>query len=81
MTRRSNRPKAHVKDVDFAVVLEPDPDGGYAVSVPALPGCLSQGDTVEESLKHIKEAIEGYLELFGLPDPPIVVEHVHVPAA
>lgn len=37
--------------------------GGYTVTVPALPGCVSQGKTVEEAMVHIKEAIELYLEI------------------
>lgn len=44
------------------VILEPGDDGGYTVYVPALPGCLSEGDTKEEALKNIREAIELYLE-------------------
>jgi len=44
------------------VILEPNDDGGYTVYVPALPGCLSEGDTKEEALKNIREAIELYLE-------------------
>ncbi|MCK4432093.1 MAG: type II toxin-antitoxin system HicB family antitoxin [Candidatus Aminicenantes bacterium] len=43
-------------------ILEPSDDGGYTVYVPALPGCLSEGDTKEEALKNIREAIELYLE-------------------
>jgi len=42
--------------------LEPCDDGGYTVSVSALRGCLSEGDTKEEALKNIREAIELYLE-------------------
>jgi predicted RNase H-like HicB family nuclease len=44
------------------VILEPSDGGGYTVYVPALPGCLSEGDTKEEALKNIREAIELYLE-------------------
>jgi len=44
------------------VVLEPSDEGGYTVYVPSLPGCLSEGETMEESLRNIKEAIELYLE-------------------
>ncbi len=40
------------------VILIPDPDGGYVVEVPSLPGCYSQGETVEESLQNIREAID-----------------------
>ncbi len=46
----------------FKVILEPDEEGGYTVYVPTLPGCISEGDTIEEALANIKEAIELYLE-------------------
>jgi predicted RNase H-like HicB family nuclease len=48
--------------MNLNVVLEPSDDGGYTVVVPALPGCISEGDTKEEALKNIREAIELYLE-------------------
>ncbi|HLA76489.1 MAG TPA: type II toxin-antitoxin system HicB family antitoxin [Vicinamibacteria bacterium] len=44
------------------VVLEPSEEGGYTASVPALPGCISEGDTMEEAVANIREAIELYLE-------------------
>jgi predicted RNase H-like HicB family nuclease len=44
------------------VVLEPSDEGGYTVYVPALPGCISEGENVDEALENIKEAIELYLE-------------------
>jgi len=44
------------------VYLEPSEEGGYTAIVPSLPGCISEGDTKEEALKNIKEAIELYLE-------------------
>ena len=44
------------------IVFEPSDEGGYTVYVPSLPGCISEGDTKEEALKNIKEAIELYLE-------------------
>jgi predicted RNase H-like HicB family nuclease len=44
------------------VVIEPSDDGGFTVYVPALPGCLSEGDTEEEALANIQEAISLYLE-------------------
>ncbi len=47
----------------FNVVLEEDlEDGGYIVHCPALKGCWSQGNTVEDALENIKEAIVGYLK-------------------
>jgi len=48
--------------VKLKVVLEPSVDGGYTVYVPSLPGCISEGDTREEALENIREAIELYLE-------------------
>ena len=45
----------------YTVVFEPAKEGGYVVSVPSLPGCMSQGDTFEEAEKMIKDAIKGYL--------------------
>lgn len=44
------------------IVLEPSDEGGYTVFVPALPGCISEGDTRDEALANIREAIELYLE-------------------
>jgi predicted RNase H-like HicB family nuclease len=41
----------------FAVTVHPEPEGGYWGEVPALPGCYSQGETVEELLFNLKEAI------------------------
>ena len=46
----------------FKVVLELNELGGYTVHVPLLPGCISEGDTREEALTNIKEAIECYIE-------------------
>ncbi len=44
------------------IVLEPSEEGGFTVYVPSLPGCISEGDTRDEALKNIKEAIALYLE-------------------
>lgn len=44
------------------VLLIPSDEGGYTVLVPSLPGCISEGDTKEEALANIREAIELYLE-------------------
>jgi predicted RNase H-like HicB family nuclease len=51
-----------VRKMKLQVVLEPSDEGGYTVYVPALPGCISEGENVDEALKNIKEAIELYLE-------------------
>ena len=62
-----------VRVYDFTVLLEPNDDegGGYVVSCPALPGCYSQGDTINEALDNIKEAIEVCLEDMQAQNEPI----------
>jgi len=44
------------------IVLEPSDEGGYTAYVPTLPGCVSEGDSRDEALSNIREAIELYLE-------------------
>jgi predicted RNase H-like HicB family nuclease len=44
------------------VVIEPSDEGGYTATVPVLPGCIGEGDTREEALANIQEAIQLYLE-------------------
>ncbi len=44
------------------IVLEPSDEGGYTAYVPSLPGCISEGDSTDEALANIREAIELYLE-------------------
>jgi predicted RNase H-like HicB family nuclease len=44
------------------VILEPSDEGGYTAIVPGLPGCISEGNSKEEALANIKEAIQLYLE-------------------
>ena len=57
----------------YTVILDPDPDdGGYSVYVPALPGCISQGETRDEALANAREAIALHVESLakdGLPVP------------
>jgi predicted RNase H-like HicB family nuclease len=58
----------------YTVVLEKELDGGYVVSVPTLPGCVSQGDNREEALANIREAIELYIEDCREAGDPIPTE-------
>jgi len=44
------------------IVLEPSEDGGYTAYVPSLPGCISEGDSADEAMANIREAVELYLE-------------------
>ena len=46
----------------LTVILEPSEESGFTAFVPALPGCISEGNTREEALKNIREAIELYIE-------------------
>ena len=54
------------------VVLEPSEEGGYTTYVPSLPGCISEGDTKEEALANVREAIALYLE--PIEDDQILTE-------
>jgi predicted RNase H-like HicB family nuclease len=54
--------KSKENTMRFKVVLEKSDEGGYTAYVPSLPGCISEGDTKEDALKNIQEAIELYLE-------------------
>jgi predicted RNase H-like HicB family nuclease len=59
----------------FTVVLEPDDDsGGFAVHIPALPGCHTQGDTREEAIAMAQDAITVYIESLLANNEPIPVE-------
>jgi predicted RNase H-like HicB family nuclease len=54
---------------------------GVSVSCPELPGCHSQGATVAEALENIRDAIQGYLELYGVPDLRCEIRELEVSAA
>lgn len=49
--------------VTYAVVIHEEPEGGFWAEVPALPGCYSQGKTVDELIENIREAMTGVLEV------------------
>ena len=52
--------------------LQSEPEGGYTISVPSLPGCISYGSTFEEAIEMIKDAMAGWLEVArkeGVPVP------------
>lgn len=51
---------------NFKVIFEHNEEGGYTVTVPALPGCITEGDTVEEAMENAKEAITGFIEALKL---------------
>ena len=54
----------------YTVILEQEADGGYVATVPLLPGCVSQGDTRDEVMRNIREAVDLYIEdCLGAGDP------------
>jgi predicted RNase H-like HicB family nuclease len=59
MAKKSLKKKVY----QFTAIFEKNESGGYTVTVPSLPGCISEGDTFDEALKNIKEAINLYLEV------------------
>lgn len=68
---------------EYEVYLEAAEEGGYAVTCPALPGCLSEGDTREEALADIRDAIAGYMETLRchrMPLPHVETERIEVAA-
>ena len=68
----------------FKVILEPEKEnGGYSVTVPALPGCATQGESIGECLARAKEAVELFIEALkedGLPVPEsdVLLEEIEV---
>jgi predicted RNase H-like HicB family nuclease len=51
-----------MKQLNYRILLRKEPEGGYTVIVPSLPGCITYGKTIEEATNMAKEAIELYLE-------------------
>lgn len=63
----------------FKIIIEQDEDGYFVAECPNLPGCISQGKTLNEAKENIKEAVEGYLESLekhNEPIPPSIYEDV-----
>jgi predicted RNase H-like HicB family nuclease len=61
----------------YSILVDPSPEGGYAVTVPVLPGCITQGQTIEECIAHAREAIALYLEHLVACGEPIPDEKEH----
>ena len=65
--------------IKYRVIIEQDEDGMFIAECPILPGCISQGNSRNESLENIQEAIKGYLESLkkhGEPIPPPIDEEI-----
>lgn len=58
----------------YTVILEQEADGGYVAIVPALPGCVTQGDTREQAVENVREAIELYVEDCVAAGDPVPTE-------
>ena len=62
----------------YTIILDPDPDaGGYTVTVPALPGCVTQGESIEEAIAMAKDAIRLYIESLIADGEPVPQEREH----
>ena len=61
--------------MNYTIVLLADPDGGYTAVVPALPGCVSEGETVEEAVDMVTEAIELCVESAKEHGEEVAIEH------
>jgi len=62
----------------YTIILHPDEEqGGYTVTVPALPGCITEGETLEEAIAMAKEAIQLYIETLIEDNEPVPEEHEH----
>jgi len=59
---------------EYTIILEPNEEGGYTVTVPALAGCITQGATVEEAIERAKDAIALYIEDLIACGEPVPVE-------
>ena len=67
-----------MKEYSYTVVLHPEPEGGgYSVTVPALPGCFAQGETVEEAISKAREAIRLHIEGLIEDGEPVPKEKEH----
>lgn len=62
----------------YTIILHPDiEEGGYTVTVPALPGCVTQGETLEEAIAMAKDAIRLYIDTLIADGVPVPEEHEH----
>ena len=60
-----------MKRLTYRVLLNKEPEGGYTVNVPTLPGCITYGDTIDEAISIAREAIELYVESLIVHGEPV----------
>jgi predicted RNase H-like HicB family nuclease len=63
---------------NYTVILQPEPEGGFHAYCPALKGCHSEGETEEEAMANIREAIDLYLESLAAHNEPLPEENLQV---
>lgn len=63
-----------MKTLNYRILLREEPEGGYTVTVPSLPGCVTYGNDLNEAIAMAQEAIELYLESLMAHDEPIPTE-------
>jgi antitoxin HicB len=78
MARR--KPVAAAEHI-YNILLQPEPEGGYTVTCPSLPGLVTYGETLEEARSMAVEAVEAYLESLQMADEPIPESDVVEPRA
>jgi len=80
MARKTASPRTVRETVyTYTVLFEPAAEGGYTVTVPMLPGAITEGDTLGEARERAQEVIRGYLKLLRKRKEPIPVEGRHQP--
>lgn len=63
-----------MRQITYRVLLNKEPEGGFTVTVPTLPGCITFGETMDEAIVNAKEAVELYLESLTAHGEPIPTE-------
>lgn len=63
-----------MKEYNYTVILQAETEGGFSAIVPALPGCASQGENVQEALDNVREAIEVFVETLIQLKKPVPLE-------
>lgn len=63
-----------MKAYNYRVLLAPEPEGGFTVTVPTLPGCITYGERIDECITNAKEAIELYIESLEADGKPVPTE-------
>jgi len=61
-----------MKKLSYRIILRPEPEGGFTVIVPSLPGCITYGETINEAKKMALDAIKAYLESLKKHNEPII---------